>query len=134
MYGNNSPYILYYSTIWRQNMDGIEFTPASLIDLLSKIDELKDYDINVTETIDDQLQLSIGDSIYLIDNEDATPVQVSEDVVEAVEDINIEAYENLDESIDVLVGDEQPVESGILKEVAKSLLLGGMIRLSKKLL
>ena len=115
-------------------MDGIVFTPASLIDLLSKIDELKDYDINVTETIDDQLQLSIGDSIYLIDNEDATPVQVSEDVVEAVEDINIEAYENLDESIDVLVGDEQPVESGILKEVAKSLLLGGMIRLSKKLL
>ncbi len=115
-------------------MDGIVFTPASLIDLLSKIDELKDYDINVTETIDDQLQLSIGDSIYLIDNEDATPVQVSEDVVETVEDINIEAYENLDDSIDVEVGDEQPVESGILKEVAKSLLLGGMIRLSKKLL
>lgn len=115
-------------------MDGIVFTPASLIDLLSKIDELKDYDINVTETIDDQLQLSIGDSIYLIDNEDATPVQVSEDVVETVEDINIEAYENLDDSIDVEVGEDQPVESGILKEVAKSLLLGGMIRLSKKLL
>ena len=38
-------------------MDSIVFTPASLIDLLSQIEELKDYDIGISETIDGQIQL-----------------------------------------------------------------------------
>jgi hypothetical protein len=52
--------------------------------------------------------------------------------IEKVEDTNLEAYENLDESVDVIVpgeGDE-PVESGIIKELAKTLLVGGLVRLS----
>ena len=116
-------------------MDSIVFTPASLIDLLSQVDELKDYDINITETIDGQLQLGIGSSTYLIDSKDATSVTVEDSVVDAVEDANMEAYENLDDSVDVSVYDEtEPIESGILKEVAKTLLVGGMVRLAGKLM
>lgn len=116
-------------------MDSIVFTPASLIDLLSQVDELKDYDINITETIDGQLQLGIGSSTYLIDSKDATNVTVEDSVVDAVEDANMEAYENLDDSVDVSVYDEtEPIESGILKEVAKTLLVGGMVRLAGKLM
>ena len=115
-------------------MSNIVFTPASLIDLLSQIDELSEYDIGIAETLDDKIQLNIGDSTYIIDDEDATEIPVDESVVDAVEDANIEAYENLDDSIEVAVDDEQIVESGILKELAKTLLVGGIVRLGGKLL
>ena len=113
-------------------MDSIVFTPESLIDLLSKVDELKDYDIGISETIDGQIQLNIGPSLYIIDTDNSTDISVDDQVVEKVEDTNLEAYENLDESVDVIVpgeGDE-PVESGIIKELAKTLLVGGLVRLS----
>ena len=115
-------------------MSNIVFTPASLIDLLSQIDELANYDIGITETLDDKIQLTIGDSTYLIDDAEATEVNVDDAVVEDVEDINVEAYENLDDSIEVAVGDEQIIESGIIKELAKTLLVGGLVRLGSKLL
>ena len=122
------------------NMESVVFTPASLIDLLSKVDELKDYDIGISETIDGQIQLNIGSSLYIIDTNNSTDISVDDQVVESVEDTNLEAYENLDESVDVVVpgeGDE-PVESGIIKELAKTLLVGGLVRLTagaaKKLL
>ena len=116
-------------------MDSIVFTTSSLLDLLSKIDELREYEIGIAETIDGQIQLTIGDSAYLIDTDNATEVTVDDNVVETVDEANLEAYEGLDESVDVNIYEEgQPVESGILKELAKSLLLGGMVRLSGKLL
>lgn len=115
-------------------MDSILFTPASLIDLLSKISELSEYEIGISETIDGNLQLTIGDSVYDIDIDQANDIRVEDSVVDQVEEVNQEAYQELDDSIEVQVSDEAPVESGILKEIAKSLLLGGMIRLSKKLL
>lgn len=117
-------------------MDSLLFTPASILDLLSKIEELNQYEIGVAETLDEQLQITVGDSVYLIDASHATSVVVDDSVLETVEDANLDAYEHLDDSVDVTVYEdgEQPVESGILKEIAKSLLLGGMIRLSGKLL
>ena len=121
-------------------MDSIVFTPASLIDLLSKIEELQDYDIGISETIDGQIQLNIGSSLYIIDTDSSTDVNVDDRVVEQVEDTNLEAYENLDESVEVVVPGEgeEPVESGIIKELAKTLLVGGLVRLTagaaKKLL
>lgn len=117
-------------------MDTILFTPSSLIDLLSKIDELADIPVSLTETIDGDIQLEVGDSVYLIQSEEAEEVSVDESVVDKIEDTNLEAYENLDSDVDVTLQDDESesVESGILKEVAKSLLLGGMIRLSAKML
>lgn len=115
-------------------MDSIVFTPAALLDLLSKIDELSDYDISVTQTFDNQIQVSIGDSTYIIDTDEATSVNVDADVVDAVEDANYEAYENLDDSVDVTYTEGASIESGIIKEIAKTLLVGGMVRLAGKLL
>lgn len=111
--------------------ESILFTPASLLDLLSSIDELSGIDVGITETIDGNLQLQIGSSYYELRSEDATDVVVDEAVVDQVDDINQTAYENLDENYDA---DQQPVESGIIREALKTLLLGGMIRLSAGIL
>ena len=121
-------------------MDSIVFTPASLIDLLSKIEELQDLDVGISETIDNKIQLNVGESLYIIETNNATDVPVNETTVEQVEDANFEAYDNLDDSVDVILPSdgEEPVESGIIKEIAKTLLVGGLVRLSagaaKKLL
>ena len=40
------------------------FTPAALLSLLSQIDELKDKQLELTETLDGTMQLCIGDSVY----------------------------------------------------------------------
>lgn len=112
----------------------ILFTPAALLDLLSQIDELKDRDVGVVETADGRFQVKIGESTYTIDTSQATDVEVPADVVDTVEDVNEDAYMNMEESGEIDITDGEPVESGLIKELAKSLLLGGMIRLSRKLL
>lgn len=113
-------------------MESIVFTPASLIDLLSQIEELNDNAIGISETIDGKIQLNVGESSYIIDTDVATDVIVDEQTVEQVEDTNFEAYESLDESIEVSVPEDGdvPIESGIIKELAKTLLVGGLVRLS----
>lgn len=116
-------------------MDSIVFTPAALLDLLLQIDELSDYDMSITQTFDGQLQLIVGDSAYCIDSQNATNITVDDSIVDEVDDINEEAYENLDTSLEIDTYDgTEPIESGILKEIAKTLLIGGMVRLTKKLL
>lgn len=114
------------------DLQSIVFTPAAVLDLLSQIDELKDLNISLTQTLSNDIQIQIGESIYIISSEDATEVSVDDSVVEEVEELNESAYQDLD-NMDVELS-EEPIESGLLKELAKSLLLGGMIRLSKKLL
>lgn len=106
------------------------FTPAALMDLLTQIEELKDKEIEINESSDGSISLKIGESTYNIDSSDATELAADEDTIDAVDEINMEAYEEVQDKTD----DEEPVTSGILKELVKSLMLGGMIRLSKKLL
>lgn len=114
-------------------MEQIVFTPSSIVDLLSKIDELKDYEIGISETIDGNIQLQIGSSVYEISDNHSEEVVVEENVVNTVIDTNMQAYENLDEDgLEVITG--EPVESGLIKEIAKSLLVGGMVRLTSKLI
>lgn len=108
------------------------FTPAAVLDLLTQIDELRAYGINITETIDGQLQLTIGDSIYMITDEVATHIDVEDAVVNQIEDINMAAYEELAETGDIDL--QEPVESGILSTLAKALAIGGVVLLGKKLL
>lgn len=106
------------------------FTPAALMDLLTQIEELNDKEIEINESSDGSISLKIGDSTYKINSSDATELAADGDTVDAVDEINMEAYEEVQDRTE----DEDPVTSGILKELAKSLMLGGMIRLSKKLL
>lgn len=113
-------------------MEELVFTPAAVLDLLSKIDELKDVDVGITETMDGQIQLQVGESTYEIDTEEATDIQVDKEVVEEISDTNQQAYDDLAESGEVEINDT--VESGIIKEVAKTLLVGGIARLGVNLL
>ena len=45
-------------------MGNLLFTPSAVLDLLVQIDELKDKEVGIVETLDGNLQLSIGDSDY----------------------------------------------------------------------
>lgn len=108
------------------------FTSASLLDIISKIDELSQYEIGLTTTLDGQLQLQIGDSVYDLTSEsDVNNVNVDDSVVDDVSEINEDAY-------DQIVGDEvedaQPIESGLIKEMIKTLAIGGVVRLGKNYL
>ena len=60
----------------------IIFTPASLLEILNQIDELKDYNISVTETLDGNIQIEIGDSTYQIDTDNIEEVEVPETIYE----------------------------------------------------
>lgn len=106
-------------------MNEIVLTPAALLDILQQVEELSEYPISVTET-SSVIQIRIGDSVYTLPTSDAESIKVDKDVVEFVSDVNDTTYEELDNS--------EPVESGLLKEIAKTLLVGGMIRLTTKLL
>lgn len=113
-------------------MDNVVFTPASVLSLLTKIDELKDINIGMTETMDGKLQLSVGESVYELEPEVDTSVQVDDSVVDKIEDVNQQTYEDLAEDGEVELQEE--VTGGVLKEIAKTLLLGGMVRLTGKML
>jgi len=117
----------------------VVFTSVAVLDLLLQIDELKDYDIGLSETEDGNLQLQIGTSTYIINNDDTSVISVDDEVVDEISETAEDAYEDLlsdtaelsEVSIDD-TADDIPIEGGLLKDVAKSLLLGGMIRFAKK--
>ena len=112
-------------------MDEVVFTPAAILDFLTQIDELSDKSIELTEQ-DSTINVKIGNSVYQLNTESAEDIVVDESVVEQVAEVNDEAYDELEASGSVDLS--EPVESGIIKSIAKSLLLGGMIRLAPKLL
>lgn len=113
-------------------MDNVLLTPAALIELLISIDELSQYDISVTEAIDGKIQIQVGQSTYSVDTSNAASVTVDESVVDTVTDENMQAYQALESSGNIELS--EPIESGIIKNTVKALLLGGLIRLVPKLL
>ena len=119
-------------------MDELLFTPAAVLELLSNIDELKGVDVGIVETLNNELQITVGSSSYVISADNATTIEVDEDALESVDEANIDTYERLSESgeldVDISTDGYQNVEGGIIKELAKTLLIGGMVRLTDKLL
>lgn len=116
-------------------LNEVMFTSAAVLDLLLQLDELKNYPIGLTETLDGNIQLQIGDSIYLIENDHAKIINVDDEVVGEIELTTEDAYVELDSYTDTSndsIDEFEPVNAGIIKEVAKSLLLGGMIRFAGK--
>lgn len=113
-------------------MESLLFTPASLLALFTQIKELEDYDLQITETIDGKIQLQVGESIYEIEPESAVDVEVDEQDVDNVEDLNLSTYQDLEDSGEIEI--TEPIEAGIIKELAKTLLVGGMVRLGAKAL
>lgn len=105
------------------------FTPAAVVDLLLQIDEFRDKTIIIAETPDGQLQLTIEDSVYLIDDNSSESVEVEEEIVDIIEETNSDAFAEIEDDLEV---SEEPIEGGIIKDAVKSLLLGGMIKFAKK--
>lgn len=111
----------------------IVFTPAAVLDLLSQIDELSDVPVGLAETVDGKIQIAVGDSTYILEDESIDSIDVEPEVVDSIDEINLETYQDLVDSDAVeYVDDDQPVEGGIIKEGIKALLLGGMIRFAGK--
>lgn len=111
----------------------ILFTTASLLDFLQQIDELSDKDIIVDEN-DGAITITIGESTYSINKGDAEEVEVEPEVVDEVAEINETTYEELDAVEYTEIDDEEVVEGGIISEALKTLAVGGMVRLTSKLL
>ena len=117
-------------------MDGqYVFTPASILDLLSQIKELEDYDLSVYETLDGEIQIQIGDSFYQItDQNNATIIETDDDVVDIIEETNEETYEDIVEDDNASMISNETIEGGLVKEALKTLLIGGVVRLAKNYL
>ena len=113
--------------------DTLVFTPAGVLELLTQINELDDYDIGLYET-PSGMKLHIGDSCYDLPTSDATDISIESSAVEILDAVNDIAFDNIDKSVGLERVDNDTIESGLLKEIAKTLLLGGMVRLSKKIL
>lgn len=118
------------------------FTAASLLDFLRQIDELSDKDIDVFDNESFAL-ITIGDNQYHIDYNTAEEVEVPEEAVDEVTDIIEDTYDELGssgvdyEEVSDIVEDEDGnldvVEGGIIKEALKTLAIGGLVRLTGKL-
>lgn len=114
----------------------ILLTPAALLDFLRQVDELADKDISVDDT-GSTLNITIGDSSYSIDLNQAEDVEVPDEVVEEVSDVADAAYAELNESgveFTEIADTEEVVEGGIIKETLKTLAVGGLVRLTGKIL
>ena len=110
----------------------ILFTPAALLDFLRQIDELSDKDISVDDS-GSEILVTVGDSTYSISSNDAEDIEVTPEVVDEVAEINENTYEELDD-VEYTEIDDEVVEGGLIKEALKTLAIGGMVRLTSKLL
>lgn len=118
------------------------FTAAALLDFLRQIDELSDKDIDVFDNQSFAL-ITIGDNQYRIDYNTAEEVEVPEEAVDEVTDIIEDTYDELgasgvdyEEVADIAEdedGNLEVVEGGIIKEALKTLAIGGLVRLTGKL-
>lgn len=112
-------------------MDELIFTPAAILDMLMQIDELSEYDIELTE-VQDGILLTIGDSKYQLRSSDPNDeVFVDDEVIDEIRDLKDAAYDGLE---GVEVSENEDITSGVLKELFKSLLVGGMVRLTTRML
>ena len=117
-------------------MNEVLFTPAALLDFLLQIDELADQEISVEEKANG-LSVKIGQSSYNIDFNDAEDVEVPEEVVEEVGDINEATYDevaNTDYTQTPDIPEDSPIQAGVISELLKTLAVGGMVRLTGKML
>ena len=109
-------------------MNNIVLTPSALLGFLNEVEELQDKEITIQEG-EDQVAVVIGGTEYLLDASDAIEVQLDDQAYEEVEDANEDGYAELGEDIEDV--DDEEIEGGIIKELVKTLALGGLIRMTK---
>lgn len=104
-------------------------TPASLVDFLSQIDELSEKSISLYSD-NEYIEVSIGEATYRIRPQDEVNVPVSVDDIDEVNDAADDTYDELVDNGYIENSDE--IESGLIKELIKTLAIGGMVRLAAK--
>lgn len=117
----------------------IVFTSGALLDLLSQIDELSDKSIALGTADGEVPELYIDNTTYRLSNAGIEDVQVDSSAVRDVASLSREVLDEVDSRQEPLVEDGdaenlEPVESGIIKQAVKTLLIGGLVRLTSKLL
>ena len=113
--------------------DMLVLTPSALLAFLSNIEELKDLDITIGED-ETHIEVQIGDSSYILESPESSEVEIDEMAVNEISDLDEEGYDELaeDEDIEHLEDvDGDLVEGGIIKELIKTLAVGGLVRLTK---
>lgn len=105
-------------------------TPSALLTFLSQIEELDNRDNMSILEEEDSIELHIGESVYILVSPEESEVEVNLEAAEEIQEINAEGYETFNDEIAELEVDEN-IEGGIIKELAKTLLVGGLVRLTK---
>ena len=100
-------------------------TSVSLFDILSQISELSSCKIDVSDT-GTSISIKIDDNTYVVKSSSNDIVSAPESVVQDISEIVDTEYGRSDSS--------ENIESGVLKEIVKTLAVGGLVRLSAKLL
>lgn len=100
-------------------------TSVSLFDILSQIPELSSCKIDVSDT-GTSISIKIDDNTYVVNSSSNDIVPAPESVVQDVSEIVDTEYSRSDSS--------ENIESGVFKEIVKTLAVGGLVRLSAKLL
>lgn len=100
-------------------------TSVSLFDILSQISELSSCKIDVSDT-GTSISIKIDDNTYVVKSSSNDIVSAPESVVQDVSEIVDTEYGRSNSS--------ENIESGVLKEIVKTLAVGGLVRLSAKLL
>lgn len=110
-------------------------TPAALLAFLTNIEELVGKDISISEGAED-ITVTIGEGTYVIESPKASEVAVDDEAIEEIDKIDDECYDEIDyveEDFDEVIGeegDDLTIEGGVIKELAKTLLVGGLVRLT----
>lgn len=114
-------------------MDELLITSAGLIDLLGQLPEFADKDISVYEE-PSGIHLQIDDNHYLISDQSAYEIEAPVEVVEDIHEVAEFAQDNLESfgMTNEIVSED--ICCGLLGQVVKTLLVGGLVRLTNKLL
>lgn len=106
------------------------FTPSAVLSLLTEIEELDGKEISFTEN-EDSVEITIDEAVYTIEAGEAAEVEIDEDSLDAVADVNEEGYSDLEQNSNISFEEaDDPVEGGIIKELVKTLAIGGLVRLT----
>lgn len=106
-------------------------TPSALLAFLSQIEELNQLDIQLEEN-DSSISIKIGNNTYSLESNEELIVE--DELVDTLDSINEEGYQEVDEeaiSRSIEYADAETVEGGIIKELIKTLAIGGLVRLTK---
>lgn len=108
-------------------------TPSALITFLANIEELSGLDLTITES-ENSIQVQIGESVYTLESPQTSEIEVTSEAIDEIDNLNEEGYDELADSdaiehLEEVEGDV--VEGGIIKELIKTLAVGGLVRLTK---